>query len=682
MTLRGGHEAGLEGDYLLSGSSRRRRILSRIGVGAAALLLVGSGTATAAEGPTVGPDPNAPPSSRPAAGPEKESSAGGRPVSGKTPKAGPTFTQADGTWQVNSTEAVLRNTVTDPDGDKANLTFEVWTTNADGSPKTKVKIGDNEHGVLVSEYVASGKTAEVKVAHGRLKQGVTYTFHTSAYDGALYETEWSPWAKFKIRNRSVDIKLPEPNKDAPTLNQDGHQDPQKIAQPVMEAVDPTQPPVGYRASDGWSCGELNEKTDIQPCSRLVPDDSKKTRDALTKGTKGTKAPLPPLVDWCANLTNSHIKRYEACIGSFTYEHVGVVIKDGRPTGEILNASWAVGQEVQLSGTSATFTQQLVLVPVAIDAKFGSVTLNVEFDCLLADRCSNGPQSWNGALVWAAADPFSHSATGKIDHTWNAANKADTLDLSTKITAYSPVANPAASRWKAEGAQIRCDKISSTTKPGCTFYKYIPTWVMNFDKTPAAVAHAWLIQSKLPNHPGSEAHKKPMFYLPGASKNASGRDPKKNRDVLCPANSDGTSWASQHGHPDTTVVPDISASDKPSCDEFAYASSYNSGGMPANLGGKNEVTSGDKCVQTYATRVRQGEWHLYDDERKAAPTWSEVCGRSSMSGWINSTSMGGAFSSGFSTKYRLLDQDSYWVDFPQFRHCDAAKATVTCTVPKP
>ncbi|KAB1143442.1 hypothetical protein F7R91_24995 [Streptomyces luteolifulvus] len=215
----------------------------------------------------------------------------------------------------------------------------------------------------------------------------------------------------------------------------------------------------------------------------------------------------------SGFTPPHIKRYEACIGSFNYEYEGRVIKDGRPTGEILNASWAVGQEVKLSGTSTTFTQQLVLVPVAIDAKFGSVTLNVQFDCLLADRCSNGPQSWDGALEWTGADPFSHSSVGKIDHTWNAANKADTLDLSTKITAYSPVANPAAMRWQTDGAQIRCDKISSDT-PGCTFYKYIPTWVMNFAKTPPAVAHAWLIQAKLPNHPvARQPTSRCSFFLP-------------------------------------------------------------------------------------------------------------------------------------------------------------------------
>ncbi|MEU7152995.1 hypothetical protein AB0B15_34005 [Streptomyces sp. NPDC045456] len=203
-----------------------------------------------------------------------------------------------------------------------------------------------------------------------------------------------------------------------------------------------------------------------------------------------------------------------------------------------------------------------------------------------------------------------------------------------------------------------------------FSAYKPTWVMNFAKTPAAVAHAWLIQSKLPNHPGSKAADKPVKYLP-----ASARDSNLNREVICP-----NSWAKNYGNPDTTP---IDTSDTVSCDEFAYAASYNSGGMPASLGGMNEVDTGNDCVQTYASRVATGDWRLYDDTRTAAPTWKEVCGRSSMSNYQNTQSMQ-PFSGTFSapSKYRLLDRDQYWVAFPEFAHCDASKAAVSYTVPKP
>ncbi|KPI23642.1 hypothetical protein OV320_0589 [Actinobacteria bacterium OV320] len=163
----------------------------------------------------------------------------------------------------------------------------------------------------------------------------------------------------------------------------------------------------------------------------------------------------------------------------------------------------------------------------------------------------------------------------------------------------------------------------------------------------------------------------MFvYLP-----ASVRDSDLNRKVICP---DG--WAKTYGNPDTTP---IDTSDTASCDEFAYAASYNSGGMPASLDGMNEVDTGNDCVQTYASRIATGDWRLYDDIRSAAPTWKEVCGRSAMSNYQNTQSMqpfSGTFSS--ASKYRLLDKDEYWVAFPEFAHCDASKVTVACTVPKP
>ncbi|MEV8597808.1 hypothetical protein [Streptomyces sp. NPDC052012] len=122
--------------------------------------------------------------------------------------------------------AQLRNSVTDPDGDKANLTFEVWTVDSAGKPKAKVKLtGQNadpanqgtvsaEYGVIVSKMVASGSKATVTVPHGNLKPATTYAFRTSAYDGSLYETDWSPYATFKTRGRQVDITLPAPKKDA------------------------------------------------------------------------------------------------------------------------------------------------------------------------------------------------------------------------------------------------------------------------------------------------------------------------------------------------------------------------------------------------------------------------------------------------------------------------------------
>ncbi|GGX47544.1 hypothetical protein GCM10010341_81540 [Streptomyces noursei] len=74
-------------------------------------------------------------------------------------------------------------------------------------------------------FVTFGGTAKVALRYGDLKTNTTYAFRTSAYDGGLYETDWSAWAKFKTRGRTVDIKLPEPNKSAPAVDLDKYQEP-------------------------------------------------------------------------------------------------------------------------------------------------------------------------------------------------------------------------------------------------------------------------------------------------------------------------------------------------------------------------------------------------------------------------------------------------------------------------
>ncbi|MFF9512488.1 hypothetical protein ACF1BU_38145 [Streptomyces sp. NPDC014724] len=218
----------------MSGTIRRRRILSRLALGACSILLLGSGNLAAADSSNGIPDWDYAPSSRPAAGPEALARANNnRPVSGKNLEAGPPFTKdSAGVWQADRTTLTLRNTVTDADGDKADLTFQVYTTDANGNPKDQVQLTDPDtgkpatYGVLVSDFVASGGRAQVTLRSGDLKTNTTYAFRTSAFDGSLYETDWSPWAKFHTRGRAVNITLPEPNKDAPTVNQDDHQQPQ------------------------------------------------------------------------------------------------------------------------------------------------------------------------------------------------------------------------------------------------------------------------------------------------------------------------------------------------------------------------------------------------------------------------------------------------------------------------
>ncbi|MFI6055404.1 glycohydrolase toxin TNT-related protein [Streptomyces violascens] len=121
------------------------------------------------------------------------------PNTPKGPEVGPPFTQTGGVWQTTTLTPTFRNTVTDPDGNKTTSTFEAWTVKADGTPGTKVNLTDaNQYDVLVSGYVANNTAASVTVPQGKLKDGATYMVRSSAYDGSAYETDWSPWSKFKV----------------------------------------------------------------------------------------------------------------------------------------------------------------------------------------------------------------------------------------------------------------------------------------------------------------------------------------------------------------------------------------------------------------------------------------------------------------------------------------------------
>jgi hypothetical protein len=208
------------------------------------------------------------------------------------------------------------------------------------------------------------------------------------------------------------------------------------------------------------------------------------------------------------------------------------------------------------------------------------------------------------------------------------------------------------------AQIRCDSVVPQTYPGCVFDQYKPTYVMNSKKFPAAAAHAWLVQNKLPGHFGSKAYGVPLTYL--GSNVMSSSDPTKkqstaNREVICPS-----SWQRNQ---DATLSPELnegSQDDTQSCDEFAFAASYNSAGM-AN--GYNPVDSGDECLQTYAKRGSDGVWHLLPDLRYPLPTWNEKCGRATISNNQNTQSMR-PFGQ-FIVRNKLMDKDEYWLDLDGF-----------------
>ncbi|WP_139275331.1 DNRLRE domain-containing protein [Mangrovactinospora gilvigrisea] len=122
-------------------------------------------------------------------------------------KVGPSATQTNGIWQVNSLTPTLQATIDDGDNDKVDGTFVIEDT---ASPGTTVG------GPLVSSFAAAGTPVSVQVPANLLKDGHTYRFRASGYDGDLYQTDWSDWAQFHVTaaptgGHAVDLTLPDSN---------------------------------------------------------------------------------------------------------------------------------------------------------------------------------------------------------------------------------------------------------------------------------------------------------------------------------------------------------------------------------------------------------------------------------------------------------------------------------------
>lgn len=317
---------------------------------------------------------------------------------------------------------------------------------------------------------------------------------------------------------------------------------------------------------------------------------------------------------------------------------------------------------------------------------GAIKLTISPQC--STGCKDKPAyNWSGNLMFGGSgDIDNHEETGTATVQWDGAVKDENSKKDKdrrQDLAFAPFATFSTSvpeTFPTDDSHgliggpvyIRCDKVHSPA--GCVLRDYMLAYVFNTKKTPAAAAHAWLINTKM--RKGA-----PLNYLPDRNgktgvhgeRNKYDRDPDKNRKVICP---DG--WAAKSGHPASTLVTDFAPKDTLSCDEFAFASTYNSAGMPSSMEGTNPVGSGDECLQTFSRKLTSsGNWHLFDDDRQAPPTLKEVCGRSAMSGWVNSTSM--SRFSGFAKQFRLTDEDMYFVETPGFDKCDATKATVKCDI---
>lgn len=262
--------------------------------------------------------------------------------------------------------------------------------------------------------------------------------------------------------------------------------------------------------------------------------------------------------------------------------------------------------------------------------------------------------------WATAQTV-WAGTGKqtIDLGWSIEAHIDTSNLT--VSADFGTSGDARVRELAP----RCDDILNGVAPGCVLPFFKPTYTVDTNLIRAAGAYYWRMQEKLASHPGSKKWDSLLHYLgpdttatnPGTGKPWTAAD---RRGKVCPTGSSG--WTA---HPSDASLGTLS------CDEYAMASTHESGGFP---GGLNQVGSGNECAQLFTDKTGASEFGLLPDTRaeQNGPTWKEKCGRAAVPSAQNSQ----AFKKLQPSVRRLLDGDGFFVSNPGFEHCTNAVATGT------
>ncbi|MFE5843809.1 DNRLRE domain-containing protein [Streptomyces niveus] len=531
------------------------------------------------------------------------------------------------------------------------------------------------------------------------------------------------------RAQKIDIKLPQPDLNASAPVQE--EEPHPIRTRYVEPTTRTGP-------NGKSHVKMTLLKQASPLATKLAAEQRNTR-----------APsMPdPVVDkpWCRPAANgaqqkSLMTRTEACMFwrlEITWNALAI---PGAP-----DVTYETDFEFQFQtkvdkkgDTIKTWTQ---VTPVKNtfpggdrSVLFGSGNPEAKLDSMChSSACDNGAGSQNidfyGSLDWGGGmtgdiPNDTHIATGTTTHKWNGnvtnASGTKDKDLSIDMPTYlvfnaeSDIDPPSFGNQKREWMKyppsrsnwqidVRCDKVSSNNAPGCVLAEYVPEYKIFAAKYPAAAAHIWLIQNKSKPSKGLGASwEKPLSYHPGHYSNgdpraASGWDKEDSRKVMCAKTrakrADG--WVPTKlflNHPKTAMHPEVQGGPNPdqvSCDEFPFAATYQSPGLPAGKDGEMPAgkNGGGECIQTVAAKTDDGSDHLLDDTRYDAPTWDETCGRSSMSNYINSGAMSG-FGNTFAPSFRLLDKDKYWVNpgntpgMDWFNSCDTTKPEVICTMTKP
>ncbi|WP_194506007.1 hypothetical protein ACN3XK_68010 [Actinomadura welshii] len=206
-------------------------------------------------------------------------------------------------------------------------------------------------------------------------------------------------------------------------------------------------------------------------------------------------------------------------------------------------------------------------------------------------------------------------------------------------------------WEFDDNELwgRCDNALGGQPPGCVNPYATPTMLVERVRYGAAAEMIAWAQQNLEGAWGVEDGGRPLHRLTGPLS-------EDNREIMCGRLSGFVR--------DPVLDAALSTyNDQDTCDEFPFASTYESGPMEEDVNGDDKpyVTTGAQCAQVTAYQTASTGDLPTDFARvrvSGDPTGRELCIRGHIPGRLNS-GVGGKYIATIN-EFRILDRDAFWL----------------------
>jgi hypothetical protein len=307
-----------------------------------------------------------------------------------------------------------------------------------------------------------------------------------------------------------------------------------------------------------------------------------------------------------------VTRFEACIRDEPITFT-VLDQNGNITGEDI---FAFSSDYEMNSADLTISESDDLVMTQSDPAIADVSIEATPSCSASCAIGSGQRSWGGPIdeqtdVQGSVDYLVSVDSGVMRSVQTSESISFVIPGGTAIT---PAIVPGA-------PGLRCDAAVGSNA-GCVDSSGIPEFILSLSDTTvdqAAAGYLWA-QEKLPDAWGTPGHELRRL--------ADNTDQETNRAKVC----------------DSTFVknPTLNADD--SCDEFAFAATYQSGGQ---LG-----LTGINCEEIFPFKDTSGNWEI----RTLRGDTTAHCQQAHVD-QLNNTTVGGDLGN-FTQNERVLDMDEY------------------------